>query len=72
MPTRFQLEVNLDHAAIASVADLAQLLRAAADQLGRRCGDDCEFSPKCTRCWSDIRILGRDGHEVGTGRLLVD
>ncbi|MFN8587089.1 MAG: hypothetical protein U0704_04740 [Candidatus Eisenbacteria bacterium] len=72
MATRFQLEVNLDDAAIASVEDLAQLLRHAADQLGRQCGTDCEFSPKCARCWSDLKFVRADGTPVGAGRIIVD
>lgn len=72
MTTRFKLEVNLDSASIASVEDLARALHQAADQLLHKCGSDCEFSPKCTKCWSDLPLVDAQGTRIGTGTILVD
>ncbi len=72
MSTRFKLEVNLDSEGIASVEDLAHALRQAADQLVRSCGTDCEFTPKCTKCWSDLPLVDARGTRIGTGTILVD
>lgn len=72
MATRFRLEVDLDAPSMASVEDLSLLLRAAADQLARSCGSDCEFSTKCPRCWHDLSLTAADGTRVGTGRIIVE
>lgn len=72
MATRFHLEVDLDSPRIASVEDLSRLLRAAADQLSSVCGNDCEFSARCPRCWSDLRLTAPDGAVLGTGRIVVE
>ncbi len=72
MTTRFKLEVNLDSEHIASVEDLARALHQAADRLVQTCGSDCEFTPKCTKCWSDLPLVDAHGARIGTGTILVD
>ncbi|MBI5169109.1 MAG: hypothetical protein HZA61_06450 [Candidatus Eisenbacteria bacterium] len=72
MTTRFQLEVNLDSESIASVQDLARALQQAADRLVQTCGSDCEFSPRCTKCWTDLPLVDERGTRIGTGTILVE
>ena len=69
---KLKLEIDLESDTTASVGDVAQAIRGFADLLLAECGDDCELSQKCGRCWGRLVLTDASGNTIGTGAIVFE
>ena len=69
---KLKLEIDLASEAITSVSDLAETLRSAGDSLLAMCGADCEFTPHCRHCWTDLILRDEKGNVAGSATFVLE
>lgn len=69
---KLKLEIDLESDATASVGDVARAMRGLADRLLAECGEDCELSLKCGRCWNRLVLTDASGNSIATGTIAFE
>lgn len=67
---KLKLEIDLESDATASVGDVTEAIRGLADRLLAECGEDCEMSQKCGRCWNRLSLTDASGKAIGVGTIV--